>query len=90
MGNCMERFFFKLYPSTKKVTETEEGDWLRGSLSVATFIHFGLMIMCMAAVGFWPMFINLFQCLSAYSCYLTLRERQAWIYMFSVAVQVFY
>ena len=90
MGNCIEGFIFKLYPSSPKQVETEEGSWLRKTLGIATFVHFGLLVMCLAAVGFWPMLINMFQCMSAYSCYLTLREKQAWIYMFMIFIQTLY
>ena len=36
------------------------------------------------------MFLNLLQLCSAYSCYLTLRERQVWFYMIMLLVQVIY
>ena len=87
--DCFERLFFRMYPTKKKVYNTEEGKDLRFSLCMATVAHFALLILCLACVGFWPMFINLLQCCSAYSCYLTLRERQVWVYLTLLAINLF-
>ena len=90
MGNSCERAFFTLYPSNRKKPLTEEGVYLRKIMALATFVHFGLSILALAAIGFWPMLINLIQSSSAYSCYLTLRERQVWVYMIFLVIQVWY
>ena len=86
--DCFERLFFRMYPQKKKEYNTEEGKDLRFALCLATVVHLGLTMMCLACVGFWPMLINLMQCCSAYSCYLTLRERQVWVYMVLLIIQV--
>ena len=86
----LNRLFFALFPTTKKIAQTEEGHWLRRMLFIAAFCHFGLSIWALAIIGFWPMFFNLLQLTSSYSCYLTLRERQIWIYMIILVMQVIY
>ena len=88
MGNTCGRCIFWLYPSTKKTAFTEEGLWLRKMLALGVFIHSGLALTCLAIVGFTPMMINLLQAAVTYSCYLTLREREVWVYVFLLFCQV--
>jgi len=54
----------------------------------ATLAHGGLTVLGLALVGFICMIMNLVQCCFTYSCYLTLREREIWIYMFLLLAQV--
>ena len=42
----------------------------------------------LAIIGFWPMFFNLLESLWAYSCYLTLREREVWVYLALLLIQI--
>ena len=81
MGATVSRAFFVLYPSQKKQAFTEEGHWLRKMCLVATFCHAGLTILGLALVGFQCMLLNLLECIWIYSCYLTLSEREVWVYM---------
>ena len=77
----MSRVFFALYPSSKKEAHTEEGHWLRRMCAVATFVHFGLTVLGLAMIGFGTMIMNFLLSCWAYSCFLTLREREVWLYM---------
>ena len=88
MCNTLERVFFVLYPSNPKQAHTEEGFWLRRMLFLAAFCHFGLTITALVIIGFWSMFFNVVQLCSSYSCYLTLRERQIWVYMITLLFQI--
>ena len=44
--------------------------------------------MCLAIVGFIPMLLNIANAAWAYSCYLTLRERELGVYFIILVVQV--
>ena len=59
---------------------TEEGRWLRTCTCIATIIHTLLYLLCLAIVGFLPMILNILNAAWAYSCYLTLRERELAVY----------
>ena len=71
--DCMEKFFFRLYPTTQKKTTNPRGVWLRCVMLIATILHFLMALFCMALVGFPAMILNIVQCLWSYSVYLTLR-----------------
>ena len=86
--DCLERAFFRLFPSTRKETENPNGDWLRCVNAIATFIHFGMALFCMALVGFPPMILNILQCIWSYSVYLTLREREMCLYLLALLAQI--
>ena len=88
MGATLERGFFSMYPSKKRECNSDEGIWLRRMCITASLLHFGLAILSLAIVGFVTMIINFIQCGSAYSCYLTLRECQIWVYLFFLFAQV--
>ena len=88
MGATVSRVFFTLYPSQSKQAFTAEGDWLRKMCLFATVAHAGLTVTGLAFVGFQCMALNALQCCFSYSCYLTLREREIWIYMFILLCQV--
>ena len=90
MCSTLERIFFSLYPSSSKTAETPEGDWLRRMLFISLFVHAGLAGWALALIGFWPMIINLAQLAWAYSCYLTLREREIAVYMVLLLAQLIY
>ena len=90
MCGTLERLFFSLYPSSRKVAETAEGDWLRRMLFVAMIIHAGLAAWALALIGFVPMILNLLQLAWSYSCYLTLREREVLVYMILLLGQFIY
>ena len=90
MCSTCERLFFWLYPSNMKQAETEEGFWLRRMLLFAVIVHAGLAVWALAIIGFVPMILNLFQLAIAYSCYLTLREREVITYLFMIVVQCIY
>ena len=90
MGGACERTFFSLYPTIKKEAETEEGVWLRKTLFAASIVHSVLTMGCLAIVGFMPMLFNMLQACWSYSCYLTLREREVWVYMVILFLQLFY
>ena len=81
MGATIGRVFFSLYPSQKFQAFTEEGHWLRKVCLIATICHLSMTILGLALVGFQCMILNLLECLWMYSCYLTLREREVWVYM---------
>ena len=57
---------------------------MRKAFGAATLIHFLLFIFSLCLVGFWPMFYNMILCSWAYSCYLTLREREFIVYFIMV------
>ena len=71
--DCLERVFFRLFPTKKKETTNPNGDWLRCVMLIATLLHFGMALFCMALVGFGAMILNILQAIWAYSVYLTLR-----------------
>ena len=81
MCNLLEKWFFKFYPTTKKVAETAEGDWIRRLCVISTIIHLGLFVFCLALVGFGAMIFNCCQIMMSYSVYLTLREREMALYI---------
>ena len=85
MGNFFARAFYKLWPHQQKQTETQEGDHLRCVLGFATIMHIFLFVGCLTLVGFGPMIYNLLQFAWAYSCYLTLREREIVVYFIMLA-----
>ena len=87
MGATASRIFFQLYPSQKRQAYTEEGHWLRKMSLFAAIVHAGLTIMGLAMVGFMCMMFNALQLMIVYSVYLTLREREVWIYMFLLLIQ---
>ena len=80
MCECLERWFFKFYPSNKKLTKTPEGDWMRCICFLSVLLHNGLFIFCLALVGAGPMILNFLQAMWIYSVYLTLREREMIVY----------
>ena len=86
----LNRLFFALWPTKRKEAETEEGHWLRRMVFIAMILHCGLAIVNLAMVGFWGMFFNLVQAAWSYSCYLTLREREIWVYMVILGIQTIY
>ena len=90
MSDCGARVFFYLYPSKRKeIPEgNDDGEYLRVMLLIAIILHSGLAFFCLAFVGFWPMLINVIQAAFAYSCYLTMREREVVFYLFLLIVQV--
>ena len=85
MGNIVARTFYKLWPHQQKKSETKEGEGLRCSLGFATIMHIFLFVACLTLVGFRPMLYNLLQFSWAYSCYLTLREREIVVYFIMLA-----
>ena len=90
MCECMNRFFFKLYPARKKETRNEASRCLRNVLLIATLLHFTLVLLSLALIGFKPMIFNLAQVMICYSCYLTIREREVVFYLLVLAAQIFY
>ena len=85
---CLERAFFRLWPTVKKETINPNGDWLRCIMCIATVMHFGMALFCMALVGFPAMILNMLQCLWTYSVYLTLREREMCLYILALLAQI--
>ena len=79
--DMMERGFFRFYPTKKKETTNPNGDWLRCVMCIATILHFGMGLFCMALVGFGAMILNILQCIWSYSVYLTLRQREMIFYI---------
>ena len=88
MCDTFGRIFFALWPSKKKTAYTEEGLWLRKMCMIACVCHFGLSLTGLAIIGFMTMLINFLQTCWAYSCYLTLREREIWTYCVILFFQV--
>ncbi len=88
--SCGARLFFSLYPSKRKEIPEDnvDGHTLRVMLLIATIAHSLLAFFCLAFVGFWPMIINVIQAAWAYSCYLTMREREIVLYLFLLCVQI--
>ena len=86
--DCFERCFFRLYPTKKKETINPNGHWLRCVMLIATFLHFGMALFCMALVGFAAMILNILQCVWSYSVYLTLREREMCFYILALLAQL--
>ncbi len=80
MGNFFARTFFCLWPNTSKQYFTEEGKRLRCAMLACTCIHTFLFVFSLSLVGFYPMLYNLWLGCWAYSCYLTLREREVIAY----------
>ena len=85
--DCLERTFFRLFPTKKKETENPNGEWLRCVMAIATFLHFGMALFCMALVGFPAMILNFIQSIWSYSVYLTLREREMILYIVALLAQ---
>ena len=80
MGNHIARAFWCLYPNELKPFYTPEGKAIRGAFKALTIIHVVMFVFCLTMVGFVPMLYNLGLSSWAYSCYLTLREREIIIY----------
>ena len=59
----------------------ETATWFRCLALISTFVHFGLLIFCLAFVGAYTMIFNLAQCFFVYSVYLTVRETEMIIYI---------
>ena len=59
----------------------EEAKWMRCIALISSFVHFGMLIFCLALVGVYPMLFNIAQCFWIYSVYLTLREREMLFYL---------
>ena len=57
---------------------------------IATLLHFTLVLLSLALIGFKPMLFNLVQVIWVYSCYLTLREREVVVYLVVLAAQIVY
>ena len=57
---------------------------------IATLLHFTLVLLSLALIGFKPMVFNLVQVCWVYSCYLTLREREVVVYLLILAAQIIY
>ena len=85
---CLERAFFRLFPTTRKETTNPNGEWLRCINCIATLMHFGMALFCMALVGFPAMILNILQCIWSYSVYLTLREREMCLYLLALLAQI--
>ena len=81
MGSCFSYIFFRYYPQQKKKTETHEGEQFRFCLGLDTAVHVVLFFGSFAFVGFKSALINLALACWAYSCYLTMREKQAIFYV---------
>ena len=92
MCDFLQRFFYRLYPSSKKESTSNMtyANWLRCVCLIATITHFTLIIFCLAFCGFGPMAFNFFQAAFAYSCYLTLREREMIVYIILLVGQIIY
>ena len=88
MAKIFAKLFFTMWPRKQKEAHTQEGTWLRCACLVATIIHTLLYLLCIAIVGFLPMLINIGNAAWAYSCYLTLRERELGVYFFLLIVGV--
>ena len=89
MGTMFARAFFYLWPSDKKPFYTDEGKRLRWAMMAVTILHIINFVVALGLVGFWPMLYNLFLASWAYSCYLTLREKElglyfVWLILFAV------
>ena len=80
MGNHVARAFWCLYPHELKPSFTPEGRSIRGAFKALTIIHTIMFVFCLTIVGFVPMLYNLGLASWAYSCYLTLREREMIVY----------
>ena len=83
MCEKLTQCFFFFYPSKKKEIPVgnEEATWMRCIALISSFVHFGMLIFCLALVGVYPMLFNLAQCFFVYSVYLTLREREMAVYL---------
>ena len=83
MCEKLEKCFFFFYPSKPKAVPEghEDARWFRVIALISTFVHFGLLIFCLALVGPYAMLFNLGQCFFVYSVYLTLREREMAVYL---------
>ena len=88
MCECLERMFFKFYPSTRKEAFTAEGHWMRCIALISCILHNCLFVFCLALVGAGPMIMNFLQACWVYSVYLTMREREMVIYLILILAQV--
>ena len=88
MGNFFARTFFCLWPNTQKKYFTDEGKRMRYMMLADTIMHWVLFVFSLCLVGFWPMLYNLGLAAWAYSCYLTLREREIVVYFFFLAAVI--
>ena len=63
---------------------------MRKICCIATIVHISLSAFDLAFVGFQNMILNLLQGTLIYSSYLTLRNREIWIYFIVLLGQVVY
>ena len=86
MGNFFARAFFCLWPNQSKHYFTDEGRRMRYAMAAVTGLHGFMFVLSLCLVGFYPMLYNLLLAAWAYSCYLTLREREIVFYFILVVV----
>ena len=90
MCECLERWFFKFFPTKRKHVEPDyaAGNWFRCIALISCILHNLLFIFCLALVGAGPMIINFLQAVWCYSIFLTLREREMIVYMVMILGQI--
>ena len=86
MGNFFARTFFCLWPNQNKQSFTDEGRRMRYAMASVTALHGFMFVLSLCLVGFFPMLYNLLLAAWAYSCYLTLREREIIFYFIMVVL----
>ena len=80
MVKFLVKIFMSLWPKNKKEIRTDAGHFLRCCMLVATVTNCLMYFVCIAIVGFLPMLLSILKAAWAYSCYLTLREREIAVY----------
>ena len=86
---CLIRLFKKMYPSHLKIANTMQGQRLRQKAKLFTILNFLACIVCLAIIGFVPMFYSATVLAFSYSSYLTLREWVVISYVCLCAITVF-
>ena len=61
---------------------------MRYAMAAVTALHGFMFVLSICLVGFFPMLYNLILAAWAYSCYLTLREREIIFYFIMIVVVV--
>ena len=75
--------FFYLWPTeSKRILEGDppETKRMRYAMLAVTILHCLGFALALAMVGFWPMLYNGILAAWAYSCYLTIREKEILVY----------
>ena len=80
MLDPVRKLFKSLYPAKAKSVESVEGRKIKKVFLMDLVLHILLFFFNFIIVGFNGMFMNVILCCIAYSCYLTVREKEMMVY----------